>query len=126
MAGQNKWLVRLRGQLDERSPLRPRSCTYAICCTDMEGNVLRAAEQVAIAPHNAATLRAGARRRGPPPRYSKEVVLLIFSVPLVFSVGGKVVQDLTQRPQRATNGENHSELRYSVRRAATSARAKSS
>jgi len=47
LAGKNQLLVRLRLQLDERSPLRVLDRGYAIC-TDVEGNVLRAADQVAI------------------------------------------------------------------------------
>src|SRR6267378_1868966 len=47
LAGKNQLLVRLRLQLDERSPLRVLDRGYAIC-TDAEGNVLRAADQVAI------------------------------------------------------------------------------
>jgi exodeoxyribonuclease VII large subunit len=47
LAGKNQLLVRLQLQLDERNPLRVLDRGYAIC-TDAEGNVLRAADQVAI------------------------------------------------------------------------------
>jgi exodeoxyribonuclease VII large subunit len=47
LTGKNQLLVRLQLQLDERSPLRVLDRGYAIC-TDAEGNVVRAADQVAI------------------------------------------------------------------------------
>jgi len=47
LVGKVQLLERLRLQLDERSPLRVLERGYAIC-TDAEGNVLRAADQVAI------------------------------------------------------------------------------
>jgi exodeoxyribonuclease VII large subunit len=47
LAGKTKKLERLRVQLEERSPLRVLERGYAIC-TDAQGNVLRAADQVAV------------------------------------------------------------------------------
>ena len=47
LVGKIQLLERLRLQLDERSPLRVLDRGYAIC-TDADGNVLRAADQVAI------------------------------------------------------------------------------
>jgi exodeoxyribonuclease VII large subunit len=47
LVGKIQLLERLRLQLDERSPLRVLDRGYAIC-TDAAGNVLRAADQVAI------------------------------------------------------------------------------
>ena len=47
LAGKTKQLERLRLQLEERSPLRVLERGYAIC-TDVEGNVVRAADQVAV------------------------------------------------------------------------------
>ena len=47
LVGKIQLLERLRLQLDERSPLRLLDRGYAIC-TDAEGKVLRAADQVAI------------------------------------------------------------------------------
>jgi len=46
-AGKIQILERLRVQLDERSPLRILQRGYAIC-TDASGNVVRAADQIAI------------------------------------------------------------------------------
>jgi len=50
LVGKIQDLERLQLQLDERSPLRVLQRGYAIC-TDAEGNVVRAAEQVAIGAH---------------------------------------------------------------------------
>jgi len=47
LVGKIQQLERLRLQLEERSPLRVLERGYAIC-TDAEGNVVRAADQVAI------------------------------------------------------------------------------
>jgi exodeoxyribonuclease VII large subunit len=47
MVAKIQLLERLRLQLEERSPLRVLDRGYSIC-TDAEGNVLRAADQVAI------------------------------------------------------------------------------
>jgi exodeoxyribonuclease VII large subunit len=47
LVGKVQQLERLRLQLEERSPLRVLERGYAIC-TDAEGNVVRAADQVAI------------------------------------------------------------------------------
>jgi exodeoxyribonuclease VII large subunit len=47
LVGKVQVLERLRLQLEERSPLRVLERGYAIC-TDAQGNVLRAADQVAI------------------------------------------------------------------------------
>jgi exodeoxyribonuclease VII large subunit len=47
MAAKIQYLERLRVQLEERSPLRVLDRGYAIC-TDADGNVVRAADQVGI------------------------------------------------------------------------------
>ena len=47
LVGKIQRLEHLRLQLDERSPLRLLQRGYAIC-TDAEGNVLSAADQVAL------------------------------------------------------------------------------
>jgi len=78
LAGKNQLLVRLRLQLDERSPLRVLDRGYAIC-TDMEGKRLAGSDQVGIGAEVNVQPRARAYRCGsPPPRHSEAVGLLGF------------------------------------------------